>query len=91
MNFEEIDEKNKEIYNLSVGHPLQTFEWGEFRKKTGVDVLRSIALLLPFVDQSHLHGGTQTLRDGPNNDALHDSVPAAGHLGADAGRSARVI
>ena len=40
MNFEDIDVKNKELYSLSVNHPLQTFEWGEFRKKTGVEVLR---------------------------------------------------
>lgn len=40
MNFEEIDEKIKEIYNQSVNHPLQTYEWGEFRKKTGIKIIR---------------------------------------------------
>ncbi len=40
MNFDNIDEKSKELYNSSVAHPLQVYEWGEFRKKTGVEVLR---------------------------------------------------
>lgn len=40
MIFQDIDEKNRDAYNLSVNHPLQTFEWGEFRKKTGIDVIR---------------------------------------------------
>ena len=40
MNFEDIDEQHSQIYNSSVSHPLQTFEWGEFRKKTGIKVIR---------------------------------------------------
>ena len=40
MNFQDIDERNEENYNSGVNHPLQTFEWGEFRKKTGVKVIR---------------------------------------------------
>ncbi len=40
MNFEDIGEQHSKIYNSSVSHPLQTFEWGEFRKKTGVKVIR---------------------------------------------------
>ena len=40
MNFQDIDEKNRSEYNASVNHPLQTFEWGEFRKKTKIDVIR---------------------------------------------------
>ncbi len=40
MIFQEIDEKNAANFNLSVNHPLQTFEWGKFRKKTGLDVIR---------------------------------------------------
>ncbi len=40
MNFQDITENEKEIYNQAVGHPLQAYEWGEFRKKTGVDVVR---------------------------------------------------
>lgn len=40
MNFQDITEKNQELYNKGVNHPLQAFEWGEFRKKTGVEVIR---------------------------------------------------
>lgn len=40
MNFQDIDEKKSEEYNKVVNHPLQSFEWGEFRKKTGVGVIR---------------------------------------------------
>lgn len=40
MNFEDINESYEDIYNQSVDHPLQTFEWGQFRKKTGVGIIR---------------------------------------------------
>lgn len=40
MVLHEIDEKEKESYNAVVSHPLQSFEWGEFREKTGVKVIR---------------------------------------------------
>ena len=40
MTFEDISPDQKDIYNLSVNHPLQTFEWGLFRKKTGVEIIR---------------------------------------------------
>jgi hypothetical protein len=39
-DFIDIDISKKEEYNSVVNHPLQTFEWGEFRKKTGVKVIR---------------------------------------------------
>jgi lipid II:glycine glycyltransferase (peptidoglycan interpeptide bridge formation enzyme) len=40
MDFIDITENHKEAYNNSVNHPLQSFEWGEFRKKTGIRVIR---------------------------------------------------
>ena len=40
MNFQDINESYATLYNQSVSHPLQTFEWGEFRKKTGIKVIR---------------------------------------------------
>lgn len=40
MTFQDIDEDKKSLYNSLVNHPLQSFEWGEFRKKTGVGVIR---------------------------------------------------
>lgn len=40
MEVIEITEKEREAYNKLVSHPLQSFEWGEFRGKTGVTVVR---------------------------------------------------
>lgn len=38
--FIDIEENQKEEFNKIVNHPLQSFEWGEFRKKTGIKVIR---------------------------------------------------
>lgn len=40
MIFQDIDEKFQSEYNASVNHPLQSFEWGEFRKKTNIKIIR---------------------------------------------------
>lgn len=40
MEFIDITENKKNEYNAVVTHPLQSYEWGEFRKKTGVTVIR---------------------------------------------------
>lgn len=40
MEFVEVSEKQREEYNKVITHPLQSFEWGEFREKTGVKVIR---------------------------------------------------
>jgi len=39
-DFIDIDADKKDDYNKVVSHPLQACEWGEFRKKTGVKVIR---------------------------------------------------
>lgn len=35
-----IDPSQKGVFNLHAIHPLQAYEWGEFREKTGVKVIR---------------------------------------------------
>ena len=40
MEFIDINENNIDDYNEIVTHPLQSYEWGEFRKKTGLKVIR---------------------------------------------------
>lgn len=42
--FIEITEAQHEEYNAAVDHPMQSFEWGEFRKATGVTVIRRAIL-----------------------------------------------
>lgn len=38
--WQDITEKNKEQFNALATHPLQSYEWGEFREKSGVKVIR---------------------------------------------------
>lgn len=38
--WQDITEKQKEQFNKLATHPLQAYEWGEFRKKTGIQVVR---------------------------------------------------
>ncbi len=40
MIIREITKSDKKMFNQAASHPLQSFEWGEFRKKTGVMVIR---------------------------------------------------
>lgn len=41
MNIKELIAKDKESFNKLVNHPLQSYEWGEFRKKIGQKVIRA--------------------------------------------------
>lgn len=36
----QVPEKDPNMINKSINHPLQSYEWGEFREKTGVKVIR---------------------------------------------------
>jgi lipid II:glycine glycyltransferase (peptidoglycan interpeptide bridge formation enzyme) len=40
MTIRPIPPEEKKAYNEVVSHPLQTYEWGEFREKTGLKVIR---------------------------------------------------
>src|SRR6185312_3928065 len=38
--WQDITEKEHLQFNLLATHPLQSFEWGEFREKSGIKVIR---------------------------------------------------
>lgn len=40
MNIREVTDKEKVQYNKVVNHPVQSWEWGEFRQKVGNKILR---------------------------------------------------
>lgn len=40
MSIQPITPENREAYNAVVRHPLQSYEWGEFREKSGIKVIR---------------------------------------------------
>jgi lipid II:glycine glycyltransferase (peptidoglycan interpeptide bridge formation enzyme) len=54
MFIREVRPEEKELFNAAVHHPLQTWEWGEFRKATGQKVER-----LAFFDGGVLKKGLQ--------------------------------
>lgn len=49
-----LRDEEKDQYNKVVNHPLQSWEWGEFRKTTGVKVER-----IGFFDKGALQNGLQ--------------------------------
>jgi lipid II:glycine glycyltransferase (peptidoglycan interpeptide bridge formation enzyme) len=54
MTIRDITEKEHEAFDAVVGHPLQAYEWGQFREKTGVKVIRR-----GFFDKEKLVSGFQ--------------------------------
>ncbi|MFH0863572.1 MAG: peptidoglycan bridge formation glycyltransferase FemA/FemB family protein [Candidatus Gottesmanbacteria bacterium] len=54
MLIREVLESEKETFNKIVNHPLQSWEWGQFRQKTGVKVIR-----LASYDNDHMMKGYQ--------------------------------
>jgi len=58
----DISLADKNAFNSSVTHPLQSFEWGQFREKTGVKVIRKA-----FYDSEKLiHGFQLTIHKIPH-------------------------
>lgn len=49
-----LRDEEKQLYNQVVKHPLQSWEWGDFRQKTGVSVER-----IGFFDQGKLQKAIQ--------------------------------
>lgn len=62
-NFQVVTNDQRKEYNPTVSHPLQAFEWGEFRKKTGLTVVREAE-----IDKKVLSSGFQlTLHPIPHS------------------------
>ncbi|PIS09296.1 peptidoglycan bridge formation protein FemAB [Candidatus Beckwithbacteria bacterium CG10_big_fil_rev_8_21_14_0_10_34_10] len=40
MNIRKVSPNEKEAFNKAVSHPLQSWQWGEFKEKNGAQVLR---------------------------------------------------
>ncbi len=40
MTLKSVTKKDKELFNKTASHPLQSWEWGEFREKTGNEIIR---------------------------------------------------
>jgi lipid II:glycine glycyltransferase (peptidoglycan interpeptide bridge formation enzyme) len=54
MLLRSLRNEEKALYNSVVGHPLQAWEWGDFRAKTGLKIER-----IGFFDQGKLKKGLQ--------------------------------
>lgn len=54
MLIREVQEEEKEAYDQVVNHPLQSWEWGDFRLKTGLKVIR-----LAVFDEKKMVAGYQ--------------------------------
>ncbi len=61
MSIQNISADYQTDYNRVVSHPLQSYEWGEFRKKTGVRVIRKGL----FINDTLQSGFTLTLHQIP--------------------------
>lgn len=42
MNYQDLNPELKKDFDSAVDHPLQAYDWGEFRQKTGIKVVRRV-------------------------------------------------
>ncbi|MBP6882712.1 MAG: peptidoglycan bridge formation glycyltransferase FemA/FemB family protein [Candidatus Levybacteria bacterium] len=42
MAYQPLEESEKVLFNKTVTHPLQSYEWGTFRERTGLKVIRKL-------------------------------------------------
>lgn len=71
MKLREITPQERKAYNKVVTHPLQSYEWGEFREKTDVKVLR----LGIYEKETLVDGFTLTIHKLPRTSATIGYLP----------------
>lgn len=71
MKYSIIDTATPAQYNKTVNHPLQSYEWGEFRKATGLKVLR----IGFYEDEKLITAFTLTLHPIPKTPLLIGYLP----------------
>ena len=65
MEIKQVTEKNKEMFNKASIHPLQSWEWGEFRKVWGNEVVRTLFGQIIFSKIPHTKFTIGTFIKGP--------------------------
>lgn len=71
MTIKTVGAEEKKSYNQVVTHPLQSYEWGEFREKTGVKVIRRGM----FENNKLIDGFTLTLHPIPHTNYTIGYLP----------------
>jgi lipid II:glycine glycyltransferase (peptidoglycan interpeptide bridge formation enzyme) len=83
MHIREVNEKEKEKFNKSADHPLQSWEWGEFRKEWGNKVIRlgvfngdtiteALQVIFSKIPETKLTIGTVIRGPGPTVEILRE-------------------
>lgn len=89
MQIREINIIEKSEYNKTATHPLQSYEWGEFREKTGIQVIRrgfydpksgskkllkGFTLTIHKIPKTPFTIGYLPKSDLPDSDMLHELI-----------------